>query len=208
MFGAGRPVLHARGAQRVEQQAGDGHRPDAARHRRERAGDFRGFGISDIADDARFAALAGHPVDADIDHRRARLDPVAAHHLRSADRGDQHIRAAANRRQIARLGMGDGHRGILGEQQLRHRLADDVGAADHHRLHAGERSVHGLGQHDAAERRARHQARQAAGEPAGIERMESIHVLVRIDGGDDFLRIDLRRQRQLHQDAVHLSRRH
>ena len=84
--------------------------------------------------------------------------------------------------------MGDGHRGVLREQQLRHRLADNVGAADHHRLQPRQRGVHGLGQHDAAERRARHQARQPAGEPAGIERMEAVHVLGRIDGGDDLVR--------------------
>ena len=44
----------------------------------------------------------GDAVDADIDHGRARLDPVAAHHLRPADRGEQQIGAAADRRQIAR----------------------------------------------------------------------------------------------------------
>ena len=40
-FGSGRPVDRAGRAQRVDQQAGDGHRPDAARHRRDRARDLR-----------------------------------------------------------------------------------------------------------------------------------------------------------------------
>ncbi len=35
------------------------------------------------------------PVDADIDHRRAGGDPVAADHLRPPDRGDQDLGAAA-----------------------------------------------------------------------------------------------------------------
>ena len=146
---------------------------------------------------------ARHPVDADVDHGRARLDPVAAHHFRPADRGDQQIGAAAHRRQIAGLGMRDGHGGVFGQQKLRHRLADDVGAADHHRFEAGERGMHGLRQHDAAERRARHQRRQAGGEPPGVDRMEAVDVLRRIDGVEHLLGVDLLRQRQLHQDAVH-----
>ena len=40
-FGLGQPVDAAAGGQRVGEQAGDGHRPDAARHRRDRAGDLR-----------------------------------------------------------------------------------------------------------------------------------------------------------------------
>ena len=40
-------------------------------------------------------------------------------------------------------------------------------------------------------------------QPADIERMKAVDVLGRIDRGDDLLRVDLRRQRQLHQDAVH-----
>ena len=64
--------------------------------------------------------------------------------------------------------------------------------------------MHRLGQHHAAERRARHQRGQAAGEPAGIERMEAVDVLGRIDRSDDFLGVDLLRQRQLHQNAVHV----
>ena len=52
--------------------------------------------------------------------------------------------------QIARARVGDRHRAVLGQQQLRHRLADDVGAADHHRLEPREVAAHGLGQDHAA----------------------------------------------------------
>ena len=45
------------------------------------------------------------------------------------------------------------------EQQLRHRLADDVGAADHHRLEPGQVAEPVLEQHQAAERRAGHERR-------------------------------------------------
>ena len=42
----------------------------------------------------------------------------------------------------------------------------------------------------------------AAPQPADIERVEAVDVLGRIDRVDHALRIDLLRQRQLHQDAV------
>ena len=102
-----------------------------------------------------------HPVDADVDHGGAGLDPIAPHHLRSSDRREQHVGAAADRRQIARLGMRHRHRRVLRQQELRQRLADDVGAADHHRLEPGERRLHGLGEKHAADRRAWRQRRQA-----------------------------------------------
>ena len=99
--------------------------------------------------------------------------------------------------------MGDGHGGIFCQQELGHRLADDIGAADHHRLEARQRRMHRLRQHDAAKRRAWRQRRQAGGKPAGIDRMKAIDVLPRIDGIQHLLGIDLLRQRQLHQDAMH-----
>ena len=145
----------------------------------------------------------GNAVDADVDHGRARLDPVLADHLRPADRRDQNVGAAADIGEILGLGMRDGHGGVLRQQQLRDRLADDVGAADHHGVHAGERGVHRLRQHDAAERRARHQRRQAAGKPPGIDRVKAVDVLGRVDRRDHLLGVDLLGQRQLHQDAVH-----
>jgi hypothetical protein len=80
--------------QRVLQQASDGHRPDAARNRRDRAGDGLNLGESDIADELG-RAVALDPVDADIDHHGARLYSIAAHHLRLADGGDEDFGAPA-----------------------------------------------------------------------------------------------------------------
>ena len=90
-----KPTTHARrprrlrGEHRVAQQARDRHRPDASGDRRDRARALRRGGEVDVADEP-----ALEPVDADVDHDRARLDPVALDHLRAADRGDQHIGAA------------------------------------------------------------------------------------------------------------------
>ena len=145
----------------------------------------------------------GDAVDADIDHRGAGLDPVAAHHLGLADRGDQDVGAARHRRQVARARMGDRHGAMLGEQQRRHRLADDVGAADHHRLGAGERAQARAQQHAGSHTACTAPAprRRSTSRPA-LLRVEAVDVLGRVDRVDDALRVDLLRQRQLHQDAV------
>ena len=66
-----------------------------------------------------------------------------------------------------------------------------------------ERRMHGLDQLEAGDRRARHQRRQPRHQPSGIERMKAVDVLVRIDAVENARRIDLRRQRQLHQNAAH-----
>ena len=99
--------------------------------------------------------------------------------------------------------MRDRHRGVFVEQQLHQRAADQIGAADHDRVHAFERGMHALAQDDAAERRAGRQRGQSAGEASGIVRMQAVDILGRIDGVDDSFGIERFRQRQLHQDAVH-----
>ena len=48
-----------------------------------------------VADQSRFAVFARQSVDADVDHRGAGLDPVAAHHFRLADGGINQIGARA-----------------------------------------------------------------------------------------------------------------
>ena len=45
---------------RVGHQHGDGHPADAARHRRDRAGDRGGLRIGDVADETRWACLIRH----------------------------------------------------------------------------------------------------------------------------------------------------
>ncbi len=99
--------------------------------------------------------------------------------------------------------MRNRHGGIFVEQQLQQRTPDQIGAADHDRVHALERGMHAPGQDDAAERRARRQRRKSAGKPAGIVRMQPVDILGGIDGVDDGFGMKRFRQRQLHQNAVH-----
>ena len=196
------PVLRAGGLQGVEHEAGDGHRTDAAGHRGDGAGHFSHFREGHIADDLGLAVLGRHPIDPHIDDGGVGFDPVAAHHLRLADRRKNEGAAPAYRREVARLGMGNSHRRVLHQEQLRQRLADDVRPPDHNRLAPGQRSMHVLGEHDAGKRRARHNARQAGREQPRRQRMEAVDVLGRRDGLDHLARVDLRRQRQLHENAV------
>src|SRR5208282_2047001 len=66
----------AGGDERVAQEAGDGHRADAAGNRGDRAGDALGLGESNVADQLRFSAWHGDPVDANIDDDGAWFDPI------------------------------------------------------------------------------------------------------------------------------------
>src|SRR5687768_6420944 len=75
---AGSRVSQLHAAQRVAQQHGNGHWPDAARHRRDGAGHVLYLVEGHVAHQAiaRLARGIRHLVDADVDHESARLDPI------------------------------------------------------------------------------------------------------------------------------------
>ena len=201
--------------ERIGHQHGDGHFADPSGNRRDRAGDLRRLGSGHVADEARLRLarrvepLASHPIDADVDDDRAGLHPRPTHHFRPPDRGDENVGAARDGGQIAGARMGDRHRAMAREQELRHRLADDVRAADDDSLHAGEHRAQrlaGLVEHDhRAGRRAGHErpAHLADRKQADIDRMEAVDVLLRVDRLEHPRRTDVPGQRQLHQNAVH-----
>ena len=64
------------------------------------------------------------------------LHHLARHHRRAADRRDDDIGLADDRREVARAAVADRHRRVLREQEERHRLADDVRAPDDDRPRA------------------------------------------------------------------------
>ena len=82
------------GGDRVHQQHRDRHRADAARNRRDGRGARGRRRELDVAQ--QLAVVA--PVDADVDHHRARLDPFAADHLGAPDRRHHQIGARDDRR--------------------------------------------------------------------------------------------------------------
>ena len=189
-----------RGGHRVLQQAGDRHRPDAARHRRDRTGHRGAFGEGDIA----HQAPVRQPVDAHIDDRRTGCDPIPPHHLRPADRRDDQFRAPALGGEVAAARMRDRDRRIRPREQRRDRASDQRGAPEHQRPSACERAALGLEQLHHPERGARDEGGQPFRKPADIERRQPVHVLRRIERVEHGAGADLRRQRKLHQDAVNL----
>src|SRR6266550_8845580 len=70
---------------RVLQQAGDRHRADAARYRRHVRRDVGGTGV-DVTDEPGLGSA-----DADVDHRRARLDHVRRDDARTAGGDDENV---------------------------------------------------------------------------------------------------------------------
>ena len=84
--------------ERVAQQHRDRHRADAAGHRRDQPRRARPR-ASKSTSPSRPCVGA---VDADVDHHRALLDPVALDEAGPADGGDQHVGAAADLGEVAR----------------------------------------------------------------------------------------------------------
>src|SRR3546814_5028327 len=87
----------------------DRHGADAAGYGGQRAGDLAGLGERHVAHEPALglAIRRRQAVDPDVDHGRARLDPVAPDHLRPPDRRDEDVRAPAERGKVASLRMGD-----------------------------------------------------------------------------------------------------
>ena len=106
---------------------------------------------------------------------------MPSHEIRPADRRDQDVGAPAVRRQIVRARMRDRSPCSLVYQQLRHRLADDVRAADHHGARPAsspERGRAGSGSRAACRARGRSPSGR---QPPDIDRVKAVDVLRRID---------------------------
>ena len=88
------------------------------------------------------------------------------------------------------------------DEHDRQRPAHDVAAADDHHVPAGDFDAAAHQQLLHALRRAGQEPRPALHQPADVLRMKRVDVLRRAHGQQHAVRIDLRRQRQLHQDAV------
>ena len=194
------------GAQRVLQQAGDGHRTDAARHRSEGPGYLKRLLKSDVTDNsvAAFGARIFDLVDSDIDHGGSGLDPIASNQLGLTDRSNEHVRLAADLRQVTTPGMADGNRRVMLDEQKRNRHPDDVRAPKHDRPAPLQPSAGSLQQSQAARRSARDEERIAAfhGQPTEVDRMETIHVLLDSDPSQDRLLLEAAGQRKLNQNAM------
>jgi hypothetical protein len=157
-----------------------------------------------VAHQARLPGFSGcvHPVDADVDHGRPRLDPIARAPSRAGRRRPRGYRRGGRPRPGPRARMGDGHRAAFPQQKLRHRLAHEVRAPDHDRLHPRQAPVMVAQHHQAPQRRAGHQRLPAPSPAARIRDVEPVHVLFGRDPRSPCPRPDVAAQGTA-QDAVH-----
>src|SRR5439155_3296284 len=130
-------LLSAGRCHRVAQEAGDGHRTNAAWNGGDGARHLLARGEVAIPDEPALA-VALDAIDADIDDAGPRLDPVALDHFRPPHCGNDEIAPAHHRRQVHGFRMSDGDGAILLEQELHDRLADDVGTPHDHRFESFE----------------------------------------------------------------------
>mmetsp|Transcript_12612 Transcript_12612/g.36075 ORF Transcript_12612/g.36075 Transcript_12612/m.36075 type:complete len:257 (-) Transcript_12612:343-1113(-) len=191
---------------RVPQQHGDGHGSDAARHRRNIGRLPARLLEVDVSHEpvAPLGARIVHRIDANVNHRRALLDPGAVHHLSPAARRDNDVRLPADLRPIGRARVDDSHRGILPLEKQSGRHAHDVAPTHDRRLLPGHLHATPLEQLDATFRSARDKRwlppphRQAP----NVERVEPVNVLLDGDGVQNGLLVDVTRQRQLNQNSM------
>ena len=150
----------------------------------------------DVADEAVVGA-----VDADVDHGRARLDPVALDHPRAADRGDEHVGAAADLR---------AGRACASGRRSRSRCARAASARP-----ACRRGRSGRRRPPRRPRARRRSGRAAPCSPTGVhgrrpgrplasrpgrDRREAVDVLGRVDQPGQPVAVDVLRRRELEQD--------
>ena len=128
--------------------------------------------------DVAVEAVVG-AVDADVDDGRARLDPVALDHPVAADGGDEDVGAPADLGQVAGARVADRDRRVGAEQQLGHRLAEEVRAPDDDRLGALQLRAGLLEQQHHARRRARPQPLAPQREQPRADRRQPVDVLAR-----------------------------
>jgi hypothetical protein len=141
-------------------------------------------------------------IGAHIDDRGARPDPIGLHVSGAAHGRHDDVRVAQHSGKIARLRVTDRHRGIGMHQKQRHRLSNDVAAAQHHCVRAFNRNIVAAQYFHASRRSARHQAGAPAHQRAKADRMKPIHIFRRIDRFQHALGVHLFGQGKLDQDAV------
>ena len=160
-------------------------------------------GEVDVADQPRLAVRPAHPVDPDVDHRRPRLDPVGPDHARAARPRRPGCRRA--RRPPAGRGCANAPSVTV---QFSRSSSCAIGLPT-----MFDRPITTASSPARSPSRSRSSIRQPSGvqgtiagcpvasRPTLID-VEAVDVLLRRHRVEHPRRVDLRRQRQLHQDAV------
>jgi hypothetical protein len=101
---------------------------------------------------------------------------------------------------------GDGGVGIAVQQQVRQGTPHQVRASQDHRTRSFDLDALGAAQHfHDAGGRGRDEALGPGHQAARVFGMKAVHVLCGVEGVDDLRLIDVVRQRELHENAVHVG---
>jgi hypothetical protein len=165
-----------------------GHDTHAARHGRQ-----RGRHVGDRRDVHVPNDPALHHVDPAIHDDSTQLQHVARHEARRACRHHQDLGLANLAREVARLPVTDSHRGTFAKEQQGSGFANHVAAPDHDRAPSGNRDP---GRPENLEGRfgtGGNEPVKALGDETGIQGMDAVEVLGRIDRVRDLQALDVRR---------------
>ena len=130
------------------------------------------------------------------------MSPVTRPGLAGGD--DHDVRAADLGGEVAGPRVADRDRRVLADEQERGRHADDRRAADDDGVAARDLDAGPTEDLERGVGRRREEPVVAEAEQAGVERMDAVDVLGRVDGVDDRPQADRRRKRHLDDDPVDL----
>ncbi len=146
--------------------------------------------------------------DAGADHRGPRLDVFRLDDAGDAGGGDQDLGALRVPRPVLDPGVHDGDRGVRGRallgQQHRERPAERGAATENDHLTAGDLDAVVGEQRLDPGRGAGQRPGQPDGEATHVERVHPVDVLVRVEGLQRRVVVQVGRDRILDQDAVHV----
>jgi len=131
---------------------------------------------------------------------RAGSQHLARDETGPARRDNHDIGLAQVRGKVRRAGVADGHRGVLAQEQERRGLAHDVGAPDDDSPGALQLHVGPLEELHGRVGRGRQEAVVAQRQQAGVQRVDPVDVLGRVEGVDHDPQRDAGRQRLLDDD--------
>src|SRR5712671_931220 len=208
------------GFYRVAHEHGNGHGADAAGNRSERAGSVDRVGVHvtyehgtllakflktsrEFAQQGPGFLYLGDFICSDIDDSGAGSNPVSLYVAGFAHSRDDDIRPADEAGEVASLGMADGDGGIGVHQQQGHRFANDVAAAEDDGVGALNLNIVAAQNFHAARGRARDKSGPPTDQTPKAHRMDAINIFCGINGFENSLGVDLRREGKLNQDAVH-----
>lgn len=146
----------------------------------------------------------GNVIDTDIEDGGSGLDEFCGDEAGTANGGDQDVATAADRRQIAGAGVADGYSGVGVGEEHGQGAADDVTASDDDRFLTFDGDVGATKDFHASGGGAGDEAGTLGAEIADVDGMEAIDILLRGDGEEDALGIDMGRQGKLDKDAIDL----